>query len=206
MRESSPEVVEGVRGNRAFLARAVRHLAGERGIRQFLDIGTGLPAAVLVHARALMQGDPRGRTSYLEADLRDPASILGHPALTETLDLSRPVGLLLVAILHFLHDDEQAAAVVAELLAALPAGSHLVLSHGTMDFSSPPGIAAYEKMYAAGGTDVRARTKTQIAAYLAGLEIVEPGIVPVSDWRPEDPAARQVTDDLGIYGMVARKP
>jgi S-adenosyl methyltransferase len=225
-----PIVVELARANRAFLRRAVRFVAGS-GVRQFLDIGTGLPAPdnthevaqrvapesrvvyvdndpiVLVHARALMAGDPRGRTAYLEADLRDPEAILRHPALRDTLDLDRPVGLLLVAILHFVHDDKQAADVVARLLAALPAGSHLVLSHGTMDLSSPAGVAAYEKMFAAGGTDVRARTREAVAGYFAGLEIVEPGIVPVSDWRPEDPAAdRPVSDDLGIYGVVGRKP
>ena len=224
-----PVVVELARANRAFLRRAVRFVA-ESGVRQFLDIGTGLPAPdnthevaqrvapesrvvyvdndpiVLVHARALMEGDPRGRTAYLEADLRDPEAILAHPALRGTLDLTRPVGLLLVAILHFVHDDKQAADVVARLLGALPSGSYLVLSHGTMDLSSPAGVAAYEKMFAAGGTDVRARTGQAVAGWFDGLEIVEPGIVPVSDWRPEDrPADRPVSDDLGIYGVVGRK-
>ncbi|MGX6606069.1 SAM-dependent methyltransferase [Micromonosporaceae bacterium Da 78-11] len=225
-----PIVAELARANRAFMCRAVRSVA-ESGVRQFFDIGTGLPAPdntheaaqrvapesrvvyvdndpiVLVHARALMQGDPRGRTAYLEADLLDPEAILRHPTVRDTLDLNRPVGLLLVAVLHFVHDDDKAAAIVGHLLDALPAGSRLVLSHGTMDLSSPAGVTAYEKMFAAGGTDVRARGKATIGGWLAGLELADPGIVPVSDWRPEDlPGDRPVSDDLGIYGLVARKP
>ncbi|GAA3204401.1 SAM-dependent methyltransferase [Dactylosporangium siamense] len=224
-----PAVVALARANRAFLGRAVRFLA-ESGVHQFLDLGTGLPAPdnthevaqritpesrvvyvdndpiVMVHARALLQGDPRGRTAYLEADVRDPAAILAHPSLRETLDLAAPVGVLLVTTLHFVHDDAQVAAVVQHLLDAVPSGSHLVLTHGTMDFSTPDGVAAYEKMFAAGGTDVRARPKHAIEQYLTGLEIVEPGIVPVSDWRPDASADRPVSADLQIYGVVARKP
>jgi O-methyltransferase involved in polyketide biosynthesis len=225
-----PIVVELARANRAFLRRAVRFLA-ESGVRQFLDIGTGLPAPdnthevaqriapesrvvyadndpiVMVHARALMQGDARGRTAYIQADLREPEAILGHPALRETLDLHQPVALMLLAIAHFLHDDDEVAGVLKRLVDALPPGSYLAFSHGTMDFSTPAGIAAYERMFAAGGTDVRARTRETILGYFDGLEIVEPGIVPVSDWRPEDdPADRPVSQDLGIYAVVGRKP
>jgi hypothetical protein len=225
-----PIVVDLARANRAFMRRCVRFLA-ESGIKQFLDVGTGLPAPdnthqvaqrvapdsrvvyvdndpiVMVHARALLQGDPRGRTAYLEADLRDPDAILNHPALRDTLDQGRPIGLLLLAILHFVHDDDQAASAVRRLVDALPSGSYLALSHGTMDFSTPEGVAAYEKMFAAGGTDVRARSKATIDEYFAGLEIVDPGIVAVSDWRPEDATEdRPVSTDLGIYAVVGRKP
>jgi hypothetical protein len=225
-----PIVVELARANRAFLRRAVRVLA-EAGVRQFLDIGTGLPAPdnthevaqriapesrvvyvdndpiVMVHARALMQGDPRGRTAYLEADIRDPGAILRNPILRDTIDLGQPVALLLVAVLHFLHDDEQTAGVVRELVDALPSGSYLVLTHGTMDFSTPAGVDAYEKMFAAGGTDVRARPKATIEGYFSGLRILEPGIVPVSNWRAEDAVGgRPVSEDLGIYGVVGQKP
>jgi hypothetical protein len=224
-----PAVVALARANRAFLGRAVRFLA-ESGVRQFLDLGTGLPAPdnthevaqrvapdahvvyvdndpiVMVHARALLQGDPRGRTAYLEADVRDPAAILAHPSLRETLDLTEPVALLLVTTLHFVHDDAQVAAVVKHLLDAVPSGSYLVITHGTMDFSTPEGIAAYEKMFAAGGTDVRARPKATIEQYFAGLDIVEPGIVPVGDWRPDASSDRPVSADLQIYGVVGRKP
>ena len=228
--QAFPIVVELARANRKFLGRCVRFVAGQ-GVRQFLDVGTGLPAPanthevaqqiapesrvvyvdndpiVMVHARALLRGDPRGRTAYLEADLRTPGDILAHPALRDTLDLGRPVGLLLIAILHFIHDDAQAAASVRTLVDALPSGSFVAITHGTMDFSSPEGIAAYEKMFAAGGTDVRARGREQILSWFAGLEIVEPGLTLVSDWRADDdPADRPVSDDLGIYAVVGRKP
>ncbi|WP_433086454.1 SAM-dependent methyltransferase [Dactylosporangium sp. CA-052675] len=221
-----PAVVELARANRAFLRRAVRAVA-EAGVRQFLDIGTGLPAPdnthevaqavapesrvvyvdndpiVMMHAQALLVGDPRGHTAYLEADVRDPAAILRRSGL----DLTRPTGLLLVAVLHFLHDDEQVEGIVRTLVDALAPGSQVVLSHGTMDFSDAEGIAAYEKMFAAGGTDVRARSRATLEGYLRGLDILEPGVVPVADWRPDDPAAaRPVSRDLGIYGVVARKP
>jgi hypothetical protein len=225
-----PAVVELARANRRFVGRAVRYVA-EAGVRQFLDIGTGLPAPdnthevaqrvapesrvvyvdndpiVMMHAQALLVGDPRGATNYLEADVRDPGAILLRPELRDTLDLDRPVGLLLVALLHFVHDDEQVEGIVRELVGALAPGSHVVLSHGTMDFSDADGIAAYEQMFADGGTDVRARSRATLERYLAGLEILEPGIVPVADWRPDDPdAPRPVSRDLGIYGVVARKP
>jgi hypothetical protein len=225
-----PAVVALARANRAFLRRAVHFLA-EAGVRQFLDLGTGLPAPdnthevaqrvvpearvvyvdndpiVMVHARALLQGDPRGATAYLEADVRDPDAILDHPNLRETLDLTQPVGVLLITTLHFVHDDQQVAAVVKRLLDAVPSGSYLVVTHGTMDFSSEQGIAAYEQMFAAGRTDVRARPRTTLERYLEDLEIVEPGFVPVAEWRP-DAASGPAPDspDLQIYAVVARKP
>ncbi|MCO8274174.1 SAM-dependent methyltransferase [Actinoplanes sp. TRM 88003] len=224
-----PIVVDLARANRKFLGRAVRFLAAE-GIRQFLDVGTGLPAPdnthevaqrvapearvvyvdndpiVMTHARALLQGDPRGRTAYIEADVRDPGAVLKHEALRDTLDLGQPVGLLLIAVLHFVHDDGQAATSVRTLVDALPPGSFVALTHGTMDVSSAEGVARYEKMFAAGGTDVRARGREQILGWFDGLEIVEPGLTLVSDWwADDDPAGRPVSDDLGIYAVVARK-
>ena len=152
-----------VRENRAFLGRAVRHLVSEAGIRQFLDIGTGLPSAnnvhevaqevapgcrvvyvdndpiVLAHARVLLDSHPDGRTAYIDADLRDPAGILSDPVVSETLDLSQPVALMLVAILHFLTDEDDPAGIVAHLLDALPAGSYLVASHVTPEHD-PEGV------------------------------------------------------------------
>jgi hypothetical protein len=228
--EAFPIVVRLARANRAFMRRGVRFLA-ESGVRQFLDVGTGLPAPdnthqvaqrvapesrvvyvdndpiVMSHARALLQGDPRGRTAYLEADVRDTDAILRHRTLRDTLDLRQPVGLLLVAVLHFVPDDEVAGRAVRGLVDALPSGSFVMLSHGTMDFSTPEGVAAYEKMYAARGTDVRSRTRATLTEWFAGLEIVDPGFAPVCEWRPEDaPADRLVSTDLGIYGVVGRKP
>ena len=218
-----PTVVELARANRRFLRRSVEFLAGA-GVRQFLDIGAGLPAPDSTHevAERIAPGsrvvgvdnDPivmararpqPGRTAYLEADLRDPAALLANPVLRESLDFSRPVGLLMLAVLHFVHDDAVAAAAVARLLAALPPGSYLALSHGTMDFSTPEGVTAYEKMFAAGGTDVRARDRATLSGWLGGLEIVPPGLVPVGDWRPRDsPAGRPMSQDLGIYAVVGR--
>ncbi|GIF01380.1 SAM-dependent methyltransferase [Paractinoplanes rishiriensis] len=227
--EVFPVVVDLARANRAFLRRGVRFLA-ESGVRQFLDIGTGLPApdnthevaqrvapecrivyvdndpVVMSHARALLRGDTRGRIACVEADLRDPGAILAHPTVRETLDLRQPVGLLLVAVLHFIKDDATATAAVRALLDALPPGSFLAMSHSTLDFGSPAGVAAYEQMFATGAIDVRCRPKDSINAWLTGLEIVTPGIVAVSDWRPEATIPeRTACQDLGIYAAIGRK-
>jgi SAM-dependent methyltransferase len=214
--------------NRDFLRRSVRRLA-EAGVRQFLDIGTGLPVPdntheiaqriapesrvmyvdndplVMAYARALTVGSPQGRTGYLEADLREPETILEHPDVREVLDFGRPVALLLVAVLHFVHDDDRAGSIVARLLDALPAGSHLVASNLTMDFAGPEQIAMHERLYASGRSDARARTKQEFGAFFAGLEVVEPGIVAVSDWHPDRPADQRPTaGEVAIYGAVGR--
>jgi SAM-dependent methyltransferase len=216
--------------NRAFLRRTVRYLA-EAGIRQFLDIGTGLPVPdntheiaqriapdsrvlyvdndpiVMTHARALTIGTPQGRTGYLEADLRDPGTILDHPERRAVLDLDRPVALLLVAVLHFLHDDDQAEAVVRRLLGALPSGSYLVVSNLTMDYAPPRQVALHEELLASGRTDARARSAAQLGRFFAGLELIEPGIVAVSDWHPDRPADRRPSPaDVAINGAVGRVP
>jgi hypothetical protein len=213
--------------NRDFLRRSVRFLA-ESGVRQFLDIGTGLPVPdntheiaqrvapesrvlyvdndpiVMTHSRALTIGTPAGRTGYVEADLREPAAILGHPELREVLDLAKPVALLLVAVLHFVHDDDQAAAVVRRLLDALPAGSYLVASNLTLDYAPPEQVAKHEELLASGRTDARARDKSGFSRFFDGLDVVEPGIVAVSDWRPLA-ADRPTPRDVAIYGAVGRK-
>jgi hypothetical protein len=158
---SLPSARVMARENRKFLARAVNYLAGEAGIRQFLDIGTGLPSAsnthdvaqriapesrvvyadndpiVLAHARALLSSVPEGRTTYIQADLREPDKILADPVVRDTLDFDRPVALMLIAVLPFLADSDDPAGVVATLLAALPPGSYLAASHGTADFNPP---------------------------------------------------------------------
>ncbi len=216
--------------NRAFMRRAVDFLA-RAGVRQFLDIGTGLPAPdnthevaqrvaadarvvyvdndplVMSHARALMGGDPRGRTGYLEADVRDPGAILRDPTLTGVLDLNEPVGLLLVAVLHFLHDDREAAQVVSRLVGALPSGSFVAISHFTMDQQGAEAVARYEAMYEAGQIDARARSKEILAGFVSGLDLIDPGLVSVVDWRPDQPAGqRPEPEQVAIYGMVLRKP
>jgi hypothetical protein len=219
----------GARENRAFLGRAVRYLAEEAGIRQFLDIGTGLPTTnnvhevaqsvapssrvvyvdndplVLAQARALLTSAPEGRTAYIHADLREPASILSSPVTAEILDFSQPVALILVAILHFMPDEFQPAAALATLLDALPSGSYLVASHLTPEHD-PVGVAAGVRAYHAGGVALQARESREFAELaFRGLELVPPGVVLVSEWRPTDAGPRPTPAEVGCYGGVARK-
>jgi hypothetical protein len=226
--EAFPTARIAARENRDFLRRTVRFLA-ESGVRQFLDVGTGLPVPdntheiaqqvardsrvlyvdndpiVMSHSRALTIGTPEGRTGYVEADLREPVSILTHPECRAVLDLHRPVALLLVAVLHFIHDDEQAVGVVRGLLEALPPGSCLVASNLTLDFAPPAQIAKHEELLASGRTDARARNREEFARFFTGLELIDPGIVAVSDWRP-DRADHPEAADVAIYGAVGRLP
>jgi hypothetical protein len=205
-----PGMRDMARANRAFLGRAVRYLVRETGVRQFLDIGTGLPTAgnthevaqgidpqcrvlyvdndpiVLVHARALMTSHTEGRTDFIQADLRDPRAILAHPTLSATLDLTQPVGLMLVAILMLVTDDDDPHGVVSTLLDALPAGSHLALTHATADFDAAAPIAAVAAAAHSGITLVP-RTQAEVTRFFDGLEPVEPGVTPVLGWRPEKP-------------------
>jgi O-methyltransferase involved in polyketide biosynthesis len=223
-----PAVRVGARANRAMLQRAVRFLAAERGIRQFLDVGTGLPTAdnthevaqriapdarivyvdndplVMTHARALLTSTDPGRTAYLEADLRDPEKILA--AAAGTLDLSRPVAIMIVAVLHFIPGDGAARPLVRTLLDAVPPGSYLTATHATMDFSPPEHQAAHREMRAAGRSDVWTRDRAEFTGLFDGLEIEEPGVVPVTEWRPGPDDARPDFADVAIWGAVGRKP
>jgi hypothetical protein len=225
--QAYPAIRSAAREGRAFHRRAIRHLAGEAGIRQFLDIGTGLPAPdnthevaqaiapesrvvyvdndpmVLAHARALMVGSAEGATSYLDADLRTPAAILAAPELAATLDLRKPVAILLVAVLHFVHDEDQARQVVADLLDAVAPGSYLVATNVTKDCLDPPAAAAFEAMIARGQVDTRPRDRDTFARFFSGLDLVEPGIVPISEWRP-DSDQHPAPADVPMYGAVAR--
>ena len=226
--ESWPAVRTAVRENREFLGRAVRYLVAEAGIRQFLDIGTGLPSAnnvhevaqavapesrivyvdndpiVLTHARALLASVPQGRTAYVDADLREPEAILANPAVRETLDLNQPVALMLVAILHFLVDADDPARIVATLLDALPKGSYLVASHVTPEHD-PVGVYGLVRVYRAGGIPAQARTAAEFADLaFAGLELIDPGLVLVSEWRrPDGPAPSP--EQVNWYGGIGRK-
>ena len=218
-----------VRENRAFLGRVVRYLVQEAGVRQFLDIGTGLPSAnnvhevaqaiapdcrivyvdndpiVLAHAQALLTSTPEGKTAYIDADLRDPEVILNHPATHRTLDLSQPVALMLVAILHFLTDDDGPRQVVNTLLDALPTGSYLTASHVTPEHD-PAGVGGLERAYRDGGVPAQARTAGEFAALaFSGLRLVDPGVVLVSDWRPGHDRPRPPADQVNWYGGVALK-
>ncbi|WP_433476209.1 SAM-dependent methyltransferase [Spirillospora sp. CA-142024] len=226
-----PTVYLAARENRAFLKRAVSHLAGEVGIRQFLDIGTGLPSAgnvhevaqavdpasrivyvdndpvVLVHARALLTSEPEGRTAYIEADLRDPDKILAHPDLARTLDLTRPVALMLVATMHFIGDDDDPYGIVSRLLSALPSGSHLVMTHATGDYLTPEQYAESVEANKRSGVPFRLRTREEFARFFDGLEVLPPGMTSVVEWRPEvPPEERPPVEDVSMNCAVARVP
>ncbi|WP_432092761.1 SAM-dependent methyltransferase [Streptomyces sp. bgisy100] len=198
--------------NRRFLGRAVRYMAGEAGIRQFLDIGTGVPAAgdthsvtgivapdsrvVCVdndpivqahaefHADSLTDGDGRGRTVYLQADVRRPEEILRAPALTGTLDLEQPVGLLLVAMLMLVSDREDPWAAVTTLLDALPAGSHVAITHPSQDFN-PEAMADVVRSAEQSRMTLVPRDRSQVERFFGDWELIDPGMVPVMGWRPE---------------------
>jgi hypothetical protein len=221
--EASPGTYEGVRGNRAFLARSVRYLAGECGITQFLDIGTGIPSAnnthevahavapgsrvvyvdndpiVLAHARALLTGVD-GETAYLDADIRDTATVV--EAAARILDVSRPVGVMMIAVLHCLTDEDDPWAVVSKVLAAMPAGSYLALTHPASDF--PPAGAAMARLNQMMPQKITFRPREQVLTFFDGLELVEPGLVRVPEWRPDSPA--DTANPATVWGGVARKP
>jgi S-adenosyl methyltransferase len=227
-----PNARTGARENRAFLGRAVKYLAAEAGIRQFLDIGSGLPTAnnvhevaqaiapesrvayvdndpiVMAHARTLLTSHSSGRTVYVQADLHDPEAILRHPLIRETLDFGQPIALMLVAVLHFFPDVENPAGIVATLLEALPPGSYLVASHGTADYNDPKAAADGVQAVQRAGVAFQTRSAAEFADLaLTGLELVPPGMVPVSEWRPEvadGPTPLPV--EVGYCGVVARKP
>jgi hypothetical protein len=232
--QANPNSLVPPRENRAFLRRAVRFLAEEMGVRQFLDIGTGIPTSpnvheiaqavatdarvvyvdndpiVLAHARALLTSTRNGRTEYIQADLRDVDAILGSAELRRTLDLGQPVGLLLVAVLHFIADDENPAGIVGRLLDALPSGSYLALSHLTGDFD-PHAWEGVVAVFRRSGVLMKVRSRAEIEPFFAGLELVEPGLDVLTRWRPEPDAgtgrADPVTDaQVSVYGGVARKP
>jgi len=224
----SPSIRVAARENRAFLGRAVRYLAAEAGIRQFLDIGTGLPTAnnvhevaqesapsarvvyvdndplVLAHARALLTSSPEGRTAYIHADLRDPDAILSSPVVREVLDFSQPVALMLVAILHFVPDEFDPAKILATLTAALPPGSYVAASHLVTDHT--PDSAGQATMREAGIPMQRRESREFAALAFSGLELVPPGVALVSEWRPEAAGPRPTPAEVGCYGGVARKP
>jgi hypothetical protein len=219
-----PAIVENARASRAFLVRAVRYLAGEAGIRQFLDIGTGLPTAnnthevaqriapearvvyvdndplVLVHARALLTSSPEGATDYLDADAREPDRILSEAA--RTLDFTQPVALMLLGILGNIPDDDQARWIVKRLLAGVPSGSYLVVADGTN--TSKQSVEG-ARVSAQGGHPYTLRSPEQIAGFFEGLELLEPGVVSAPRWRP-DPSPAGPPPELDGYCGVGRKP
>lgn len=215
------------RVTRRFLGEAVRLLAGQYGVRQFLDIGTGLPTAdnthevaqrvapdsrivyvdndpvVLAHARALMTSTPEGMTDFIQADLRDPETILKQAA--RTLDFSQPVAVLLIAVLHFIGDEDDPDGIVARLMDAVPAGSYLVCAHAGSDIPSAEmeeGVRAYNER---SPVKLVPRSREQIDRLLAGLEPVGSGVVPLSQWFEPGHLGGDGFENMGYYGIV-RKP
>jgi O-methyltransferase involved in polyketide biosynthesis len=223
--EAFPAIVENARASRAFLVRAVRYLAGEAGIRQFLDIGTGLPTAnnthevaqrvapesrivyvdndpvVLAHARALLTSTPEGATAYADADLRDPDAILREAA--RTLDPNRPIAVMLMGILGHIPGDDQARSIVGRLMDAVPSGSYLTMNDGT-DTSEEVVEAARIWNQSANPT-YHLRSPERIARFFDGLELVEPGVVSPPRWRPEPSPAGPAPEIDSACGM-GRKP
>ncbi|TYB46198.1 SAM-dependent methyltransferase [Actinomadura chibensis] len=222
-----PQIVDVARHSRSFLSRAVRYLAAEAGIRQFLDIGTGLPTVdnthevaqrvapearivyvdndplVLAHARALLTSSPQGVTDYIDADLRDPGRILAEAA--RTLDFDRPVALMLLNILGHVPEYDDARAIVTELMAALAPGSHLAVADGTDVLTGEAFRSAIDLWNDAGETPYHLRTPEQIGGYFDGLEILEPGVVSVSRWRAE-PGPFGPPAEVDEFCAVGRKP
>jgi S-adenosyl methyltransferase len=208
--QAHPETVLSVQANRRFLARSVRHLATGEGIRQFLDIGTGLPSAnnthevaqavapesrvvyvdndpiVLAHARALLTSSTQGETAYLDADIKDTAEILAGAA--QVLDFSQPVGVMLVAVLHMLRDEEDPQGVVDRLMAAVPSGSFLAISHLASDIQQEAMAEMGRRLNQAMTQQFTMRSRAQVTAFFDGLTLLDPGVVLTHQWRPEDEA------------------
>jgi SAM-dependent methyltransferase len=225
--EAYPPIRASVRAQRAFLRRAVSYLAAEAGLRQFLDIGTGLPSAdnthevaqraapgarivyvdndpiVLAHARALLASSPDGATAYLDADLRDTGKIL-HAA-AGILDFDQPVALMLVGVLHCIPDADAPARLVQRLLAAAAPGSYLVVAHPASDIHTAQIGDAATRLNRVMDDGVTLRTHAEVGRFLAGLELVEPGLVQLHRWRP-DSEETEPDGELANYGAVARKP
>jgi SAM-dependent methyltransferase len=229
----TPDGPEAGRASRAFLRRVVRHLAAEAGIRQFLDVGSGLPTQgnvheiahqvdpsihvvyvdndpmALAHGRALLADETT--TTVIEADVRRPDDILKHPVTNEYIDFTRPVGLLLLSILHHLHDDEDPAGVAARMRDALPSGSYLAIAHFRDPGAAHPEVSAkakeVERIFNQTLGTGRWRTQEEILGYFGDFELLEPGLVPMAEWRPDSDEPPEQTDTYHTFvGGVARKP
>jgi len=221
-----PELVRSARADRQLLARAVRYLAAEQGIRQFLDIGTGLPTVdnthevaqniapesrivyvdndplVLAHAHALLMSTPEGACDYIDADVHDPGAIVAHAATT--LDFSQPVAIMMLGIVNFVIDTAQAQQIIRQLADALPSGSYLTISHPTTEVDAAPMIAAVEYWNQQGSAPMTLRTREEILTFFDGMDLVDPGLVTCSRWRPAPVAVGEITD-VTHFGGVALK-
>jgi O-methyltransferase involved in polyketide biosynthesis len=222
-----PSIVAQARADRAFLGRAIRYVAGEAGIRQFLDIGTGLPTAdnthqvaqrvapqsrivyvdndplVLVHARALLTSTPEGACDYIDGDLRDPDKILDEAA--RTLDFARPVALMLLGVLHHIPDTDEAYSIVRRLAAALAPGSFLAINHSTSAVHGAAMAEAVRHWNKVGTPTMTLRSPQQIALFFDGLDLLEPGVVSCSRWRPDPAPEAGQPAEVDEFCGVARK-
>jgi O-methyltransferase involved in polyketide biosynthesis len=227
-----PGMRVSARESRKFIGRAVQYLAGEAGIDQFLDIGSGLPTAsnvhevaqainpaarvvyvdndplVLVHARALLTSSPEGKCAYIQADLRDPETILSAPATRATLDFTRPIALMLVSVVHFLLPEDEPERIIKTLVDALPSGSYVASSHGSTEYGTQEEADAVIRPIHASGVRIAPRDSADFGKLVfEGLSLVSPGVVLVPEWRPNPnggprPGAREV----GMNAGVGRKP
>jgi hypothetical protein len=224
----TPGVVVTARQNRLFMLRAARYVAAT-GISQFLDIGTGIPTSpnlhevaqginpaarvvyvdndpiVLAHAHARLISTPRGRVAYVHADMRDPGAVLAAPDLTATLDFGQPVALSILATLHLITDHAETHELLSRYIAPLAAGSFVTLSVTTKDGFPPEGANAVEDMLRARGVPILNRTHAEATALFDGLELIEPGVVLVNQWRPDPGSPDASLSEVGYYGGVARK-
>jgi hypothetical protein len=222
----NPDIVSTARANRAFLVRTTSYLARQAGLRQFLDIGTGMPTnrnihevaqsiaprsrvvyvdhdpIVLTHARALLTSAPEGVTDYLEADLREPGKILAEAA--QTLDFSRPVAIMLIAVLHLIVDADDPYDLVRELVDAAVPGSYVVISHVASDIDTGAMISMTNRLNELMAQQAVPRTHREVAAFFAGLDLVEPGLVRIPEWRPASVSDTAVRAQM--WGAIGRKP
>jgi hypothetical protein len=227
--EFYPDITVVARSSRAFLKRAVTHLVRDAGLRQFLDVGTGMPTAenthqvaqaaapearivyvdndplVLVHARALLTGTPEGATEYVDADLREPGAILEAAGRT-TLDLTEPTGLILMNILGHVPEIDEAVEIVRRLMCGLPAGSYLVTADGTNVIDGPAFEEAIGVWNANAPLSYHLRKPEELARFLDGLEVIEPGLMPCNSWRPAAGASGDELREVDEFGAVGRKP
>jgi hypothetical protein len=221
-----PDMVPSVRNTRAFRGRTVSFLAAQAGIRQFLDVGTGIPTAsnthevaqgiapesrvvyvdndpmVLAHARALLTSHPDGKISYVDADLRDVGLVLAEAG--GILDFGQPIGVILMAVLQFIPDDADPWAIVARIMAAVPSGSYLVISHPASDIQAAAMAGMAQRLNQLMAQQVKPRSKEEVSRFFAGLDLVPPGVIRCPEWRPDSPA--DASGKSTMWGGVARKP
>jgi len=225
--EMLPDIVRQAREDRLFLGRVVRYLAGEAGIRQFLDIGTGLPTAdnthqvaqsvapdsrivyvdndplVLAHARALLTCTPEGATDYIHADMHDPANIVAGAA--RTLDFGQPIAITMLGVLWHVLDNDEAYAIVSRLVQAMPSGSYLALNHPTLEVTGEKMATAIRYWNEYGTPPGTHRTPDELARFFDGMDLVEPGVVSITRWRPETTTSGE-PEEIDQFGGVGRKP